>query len=628
MFYQDEVGSTDTSTDDGTDPSSADGLDPSEVYQDYVFAKRRWRRMSNKYPRRYRKFGRSGKAGGKGFKPSSYAAFLPPNAFAGGKGGSSSHKGGFRRKNPKDKTGQIMKCNICGSDEHLWRRCPNKPKDSNSYPAGSASGATNLMQRPGQGQLALMTSRPSIWGSTSAAAALPGVHFFGAEMENLRSVSQVGSQAGSVVSSGGSKRASADNDVETASAGIPAPDWSPGRPPPSQQDFPTSSGVNPTEVTPLVEGARMPAFPPPSEMPSMPQYKQARRGQDPVSNDYDATYVNMSGAASAAASFVASAVTGFAPTPHVTDRPTGQPTGSSDPCGSAMSDGGIAYRRSDRDEQRRIRDQNIAGLHNVLMQMEQRHGANEPAAEPMPQIPHPNTRGGMRILFPTTSATFTANPEEFDGPTFPWWERDDVMNQQASATYHLRTRRANGTVGLLIDPGAHDNLIGGATASQMSNELNAKLEVKPMNRSLPVEGVGKTAQVADTYAKIHMQLEDVLGTAVDASYTAPIIQDSPLPPLLGNKTLRKMQVILDCGSGKMIIPGPGGVEVKMSPGSNVFDLELTSSGHWVLPLLPEVAAPQRKTKSEQELAFSMTCRSGRSASPKRPPGAEASMNSN
>lgn len=260
-YFQDETGSTDTSTDYDDYGTSTDGLDPSEAYQEYAFARRRWRRVSNKYPRRYRKFRRFGK--GKGSKSSGsggYAAFLPPNAFAGGKGGKSS-KGGSR-KNPRDKSGQIMKCNVCGSDEHLWRRCPNKPKDGNS---AYQTATSNVFHGPGQGQLALVTQRPTVWGSTAAgAASLPGVHFFGSEMENLRSVSQASSTSSR-------KRAS-----QTSADEPSPPTWSPGNPP---ADSPSASGVNDPRVTPLIEGAAAPACPPPNAAPRLPP-KMPRRESD------------------------------------------------------------------------------------------------------------------------------------------------------------------------------------------------------------------------------------------------------------------------------------------------------------------------------------------------------------
>lgn len=130
-----------------------------------------------------------------------------------------------------------------------------------------------------------------------------------------------------------------------------------------------------------------------------------------------------------------------------------------------------------------------------------------------------------------------------------------------------------------------------------------------------------------------MILKSVLGDDVAATYTAPIIANSLLPPLLGNRTLRRMQAVLDCGSGKLIIPGPGGIEVKMNPGSNVFDLEFTDSGHWVLPLQTRGTSNEsNNAAAKDELSFAMSCRRdespNRTPSPKRQNGARAEAGSN
>ena len=92
------------------------------------------------------------------------------------------------------------------------------------------------------------------------------------------------------------------------------------------------------------------------------------------------------------------------------------------------------------------------------------------------------------------------------------------------------------------------NSIGRVAAQQMCNELQSELHLRNMEKPLPVEGVGKSAQVADRAACIPMAVLDVFGKKTDVTYTAPIIQDSMLPPLLGNHTLRRMKVIVDCGS--------------------------------------------------------------------------------
>ena len=56
-----------------------------------------------------------------------------------------------------------------------------------------------------------------------------------------------------------------------------------------------------------------------------------------------------------------------------------------------------------------------------------------------------------------------------------------------------RTRLRSGAVGLLVDPGAHDNLIGEVIARQMCQELSTQLELRALDKPLPVEGVGKSA---------------------------------------------------------------------------------------------------------------------------------------
>lgn len=113
VYFREDGFSTDTISDDGTEVIPSDNMDPAEAYLENAFARKKWRRVSHKFPHRYRKFGK----GGKGQRPNSYAAFLPPNAFAGGKGGGGNKgKQGFshRKKNPKDKNGH---------SSHVFARC-------------------------------------------------------------------------------------------------------------------------------------------------------------------------------------------------------------------------------------------------------------------------------------------------------------------------------------------------------------------------------------------------------------------------------------------------------------------------------------------------------------------------
>eukprot|EP00435_Cladocopium_sp_Y103_P046747 s730_g13.t1 len=463
---------------------------------------------------------------------------------------------------------------------------------------------------------------------------MPGVHFFGAEMEQLRSISEVGS----VVSSAGSRKRASEP------AGNMAPDQ-PSRAVPkfSPGFFPNASGIasaheasvasahdasgasaneasvegSSPEVEKLVAGARDPQSPPPSRPPKMTSIRLG------VSSSADVPTTSQD-----------------VPIDAVTPK-------SSSEKPSKMS----------REEQNAVRQQSVQGLHQLMMGVDQMAGRHDAIAGAHMQMNRQvlnletqlaNPPQSMQMMVGSQSFAFGVpgmNPNipfpglfssgsnssgagiqsHFPGPpssgTFPWWEvdalKDDDAGQKSATegTYHLRTRLRSGAVGLLVDPGAHDNLIGEITAKQMCNELNTKLESRTLDKPLPVEGVGKSAQVADKSACVRMSVCSALGSMNDASYTAPIIPDSMLPPLLGNKTLRKMQVILDCGSGKMIIPGPGGIEVKMSPGSHVYELELSNSGHWILPL--HARDPSAMSTAERDLAFNMSCRQNRPPSVQR-----------
>ena len=74
------------------------------------------------------------------------------------------------------------------------------------------------------------------------------------------------------------------------------------------------------------------------------------------------------------------------------------------------------------------------------------------------------------------------------------------------------------------------------------------------------------------------------GEGVKGKYRAPVIPNSTLPPLLGLKALREMGAVIDCAQGKLLLPGPGGYSFNMSPGSRMFRLALSDSGHLILPV--------------------------------------------
>ena len=440
------------------------------------------------------------------------------------------------------------------------------------------------MSQPAGQQLALMTSHPGLWGvsQSNTAGVLPGVHFFGTEFENLRSVSE----AASAQSSHGRKRISSEPDVEPddpaetprSSTAPPPPTWSPGRPPAQSACAGIASdvgvGLNPkqftqAEVTPLLEGARVPAFPPPSMSP--PNFQHGKQDKTRPADPDDVTH-------------------------------------------------DVSRRRMSAEEQE-IRARNQTGLRNIMMGLEQsnatasmsllgsNHGAIRIVQSDTGSMAQDSTsRSNLLAPYGSGSAAGSRSSSTAGkgGGMFPWWESESQAKNNAATTgmsYHLRTRSKNGAVGLLIDPGAHDNLVGSITAEQMCEQTGLPLEEQTqqtMDRALPVEGVGKDAQVARRAIRLSMSVHDVSGNASSATYTAPQIEGSLLPPLLGNKTLRKMQSLIDCGSGRLVLPGPAGVELKLSPGSHVYDLKFTPSGHWILPIHPRKQNDPTPSHSEPE----------------------------
>ena len=117
-----------------------------------------------------------------------------------------------------------------------------------------------------------------------------------------------------------------------------------------------------------------------------------------------------------------------------------------------------------------------------------------------------------------------------------WWEgddKDDCASKEVARLSHQRTRVDGNRVGLLVDPGAHDNLVGGLTADRMAEQVGTPNKELCVSTSLQAEGVGQNAQSAEHANRIALKLRDVDGRDVPGSFTAPVIQGSALPPLLG-----------------------------------------------------------------------------------------------
>ena len=105
---------------------------------------------------------------------------------------------------------------------------------------------------------------------------------------------------------------------------------------------------------------------------------------------------------------------------------------------------------------------------------------------------------------------------------------------------------------------------------------------RTLARQMSVEGVGKQAQVAKHEEEVAIGFKDMSGQVHVGKFTAPVIDDSALPPFWGRSSLAEQKAILDVGNNCLILPGPGGVEMRLSPGSMTLPLTLSESGHLLL----------------------------------------------
>ena len=96
-------------------------------------------------------------------------------------------------------------------------------------------------------------------------------------------------------------------------------------------------------------------------------------------------------------------------------------------------------------------------------------------------------------------------------------------------------------------------------------------------------GVGNGSQTCAYDCMSPIGLTTVDGVSITAQYTAPIIDDSELPMLLGLQSLRENRSILDMHNLKLHFCGEAGAKIEPGPGAVTFDLEISPSGHLVLP---------------------------------------------
>ncbi|CAE7335652.1 HRD1B [Symbiodinium sp. CCMP2592] len=196
-------------------------------------------------------------------------------------------------------------------------------------------------------------------------------------------------------------------------------------------------------------------------------------------------------------------------------------------------------------------------------------------------------------------------------PTFPWWPA--AREGAASAAVYHQATMLPGHNALLIDPGAHTNLVGLKWVQQMLEKAQRAGRMPSQSRlqePLTVQGVGQGVQRCTWSVSMPICTPckvDGQETVAQHAYESPIVDGSGanLPALLGLKSLRAKSAILVLSERdedlRVILPGPGGVNIEAT-GAVEYPLTVAPSGHLLL-ICDAFAGHRRINLHTREMQF-------------------------
>ena len=152
--------------------------------------------------------------------------------------------------------------------------------------------------------------------------------------------------------------------------------------------------------------------------------------------------------------------------------------------------------------------------------------------------------------------------------------------------YHSETGLLDGRPSLLIDPGSVANLCGDKWAQEcakMATQNGLTPSQNKRTRRLSVMGVGNGNQTCTHDCTLPIAMSRESDTTVTRSSTTPVVAESELPGLLGFKTMMNNRAVLDTVNLQLHICGPADINLTLPPGTKSFQLEISPSGHLVLP---------------------------------------------
>ena len=133
---------------------------------------------------------------------------------------------------------------------------------------------------------------------------------------------------------------------------------------------------------------------------------------------------------------------------------------------------------------------------------------------------------------------------------------------------------------LMPDTGASQNVCGARWALEIERvwkERGLPVKIFKHNTPKPHGGVG----AGQTFSKYGISVPISIGDRIHI-YKADILSgaNENVPALFGIPDMASLNAVICCKTGKFIIPGPGGFEMKASPGT--VEATMYRHSHWLL----------------------------------------------
>ena len=154
--------------------------------------------------------------------------------------------------------------------------------------------------------------------------------------------------------------------------------------------------------------------------------------------------------------------------------------------------------------------------------------------------------------------------------------------------YPVKTRMKHvAGPGLLIDTGSPTNLLSRPWIEEQVDACIAAGVPLPVaqwrNTPLNIGGVGNGCNRADKDIDCTIGIDSLFHGPTLAKFKGPDLRGTSLPGIIGQRTLKENRCLIDCFNLELYICGPGGFDIKLSPGTDKFKLEESADGHLLLP---------------------------------------------